>query len=344
MAEVLVVGTGSVGLRHARNLVALGARVRAFRYRARASNHDLPAGVEPVSELEPALDAADAVVVANRTDQHIAVAHAAARRRRPLFIEKPLATSLAGSEELLAAERDGLVVEAGFTLRCHPNLIWLHDFVAGGGLGVLHYMRAHVGQHLAEWRPGTDHRAGYSARRAWGGGVVLDLIHELDLVGWLGGRVTDVVAMTRNVPALDIETEAVAQIGLHLEGGTLAQVHLDYVRPLYGRALEMVGTRGIATWDYAAGTVTLERPREAPEVVHRVPAGFERNTMFIDHMARFLARAAGEPLAAASPLVEAVQALRVALAAHRSASARRAVRPVDIEPAAHQHPSEEQRA
>jgi predicted dehydrogenase len=133
--------------------------------------------------------------------------------------------------------------------------------------------------------------------------------------------------MTRTVPALEIETEAVAQIGLRLAGGALAQVHLDYVRPGYGRHFELVGRNGVLAWDYVAGTVSLERAGSAPVTVHRVPEGFQRNDMFLDHMRRFLDRVQGRAAQAVSPLTDAVAVLRTALAAHQSSRERHAVDP-----------------
>ena len=337
--NILVVGTGSIGKRHIANLLALGVDVRAFSYRAAAGDSSsqpvlLDPRVRLVGDLAQAL-ASDvhAVVVANRTDQHLAVALQAVRLGKHVFIEKPLAASLAQVKELVGAVCDqGLVVEAGFMLRHHPNLRWMQSYLGSGALGELMHLRASVGQWLPDWRPGTDHRQGYGAFRAQGGGVIFDLIHELDLVHWLVGPVVDVSAMTRVVPALEIETEGVAQIGLRMASGVLAQVHLDYVRPGYGREMELVGRHGVLSWDYTKGTVSLARSGAAPEVVHRVPDGFERNTLFRDHMAHFLQRIETPALEASSPLADAVSVLRIALAAHQSDRERRFVRPDDVTP------------
>ena len=174
----------------------------------------------------------NAVVIANSTDLHTGVALEAARRKKGLLIEKPLSTSLAGCDELQAlTEPHSLVVEMGFMLRFHPNLVWIKHYLESNSLGELTFIRASVGQWLPDWRPGTDHRVGYSAFRTTGGGVIFDLIHELDLVHWLAGTVVSVTAMTRHVGSLNIETEAIAQIGLRLKSATSAQIHLDYVRP-----------------------------------------------------------------------------------------------------------------
>jgi predicted dehydrogenase len=259
------------------------------------------------------------------------VALQAARYGKHLFLEKPISASMAGVNELVAkVQQNGLVVEAGFMLRSHPNLRWIREQLAQGLLGEIWHMRAAVGQWLPDWRPGTDHRQGYGAFKSLGGGVTFDLIHELDLVQWLLGPVIDVTAMMRSAAALEIETEAVAQINLQLAGGALAQVHLDYLRPGYGREMEIVGSKCVLRWDYVQGVVTLECAGQVQRVVHRVPVGFVRNQLYLDHMRHFLQRLNSPTLTAVSPLDDAVAVLRVALAAHISAQQRKHVSPLDL--------------
>lgn len=328
-----MVGTGSIGRRHIGNLLELGADVLTFSYRGPGTlPPELVERVAPVADWRDALkQELDAVVVANGTADHMAVALEAARAGKHLFIEKPLSVSLSGVDLLMKrVDTQGLIVECGFMLRCHPNLQWIRHSLADGQLGEVMHLRAAVGQWLPDWRPGTDHRKGYGAFRASGGGVIFDLIHELDIVHWLLGPAIDVMAMTRKVECLEIETEAIAQIGLQMERGSLAQVHLDYVRPGYGRDMEIVCRHGVIVWDYVAGTVQVERAGGSVELAHRVPTGFERNTMFQNHMAHFLRRLADPSLPPVSPLSDAVQVLRVALASHRASEARRHVRPSEL--------------
>ena len=330
--KILVLGTGSIGKRHIANLLSAGVQVSAYSYRASNGGADanpLDSRVNRVNDLSEALNSdVDAVVVANRTDQHMDVALQAASLKKHMFLEKPLAVSLTGTGELMQlVAQHQLVIEAGFMLRFHPNLLWIRDFLARGDLGDIMHLRAAVGQWLPDWRPGTDHRQGYGAFKATGGGVIFDLIHELDLVYWLFGTVQDVTAMTQVVPCLNIETEGIAQICLRMVSGVLAQVHLDYVRPGYGREMEIVGRHGVLRWDYIEGSVSLQKAGGLSEVVHQVPAQFERNTMFQQHMAHFLKRIRQPQMAAASSLEDSVAVLKVALAAHESSATRCFVRP-----------------
>lgn len=332
--RVLVAGTGSVGRRHIANLCRLGCEVVAYSYRGRVPEIEgVSTPISVVTEMDEGWGSKpDALVVANSTELHLEVALEAARQGIHLYIEKPLSISLEGVRELTdLVQAKELVVEAGFMLRFHPNLVWMKDFLDSGQLGELMYLRAAVGQWLPDWRPGTDYRLGYSADPGKGGGVIFDLIHELDLVNWLGGRVIDVAAMARDTRLLEIQSEAIAQIGLRLESKALAQVHLDYVRPVYGRTLEIVGHRGVLRWDYSQGTVTLGESDGSVRVVHSCPSGFDRNTMFLMAMAHFLRRISDSSVSPVSSLKDGIESLRVALACHRSVSERRNIRPDEID-------------
>lgn len=331
--RVLVAGTGSVGRRHIANLCRLGCEVVAYSYRGRVPEIEgVSTSISVVTDMEEGWGSKpDALVVANSTEQHLEVALEAARQGIHLYIEKPLSISLEGVRELTdLVQAKELVVEAGFMLRFHPNLVWMKDFLASGQLGELMYLRAAVGQWLPDWRPGTDYRLGYSADPGKGGGVIFDLVHELDLVNWLGGRVVDVSAMARDTRLLEIQSEAIAQIGLRLESKALAQVHLDYVRPGYGRTLEIVGHRGVLHCDYSQGTVTLGESDGSVRVVHSCPSGFDRNAMFLMAMAHFLRRISDSSVPPASSLTDGIESLRVALACYRSVSERRNIRPDEI--------------
>lgn len=320
--HILVVGTGSIGQRHIKNLLEMGVQVSAFSYRQSTSlPHHLQEKVFLYDDLQVALNSGvDAVVIANSTDKHIEVALKAAELCKHLYIEKPISNSLFELDRLnhLIATK-ALVVECGFMLRFHPNLQWIREKLTSVELGEIMYVRACVGQWLPDWRPGSDYRQGYGAFKAKGGGVIFDLIHELDLVYWLAGPINDVSAMTRNVTCLEIETEAIAQIGLRLASGALAQIHLDYVRPSYERSMEIVCLNGVLSWDYTKGIVYHLEKGKQPFLAHKTSDHFDRNSMFKSHMGHFLDRIQMPNIKAASSFDDAVEVLRVALASHLSA-------------------------
>ena len=325
---MLVVGAGSVGSRHIRNLLTLGAAVSVFRYRQDRVDElkQLGDGIRTFSSLQEALTSdIQAVVLANRPDQHIPVALAAAERGCHLFIEKPLSSDLADLDRLHRIVREKrLVVEVGCMMRFHPNLLWIRAALAEGRIGEVHGARAVVGQYLPDWRPTQDYRQTYSAHARQGGGVVLDLVHELDYLVWWLGRVESVSAFLGRVSALEISSEDIAQILLRFRSGVIAQVHMDYLRRGYHRCAEVIGSRGTLYWNAISDTVVL-RDGAGETTMHTTPTDFERNTMFLRHMGRFLEAVNGDTEPAV-PLAESIHVQEVAMAAHRSSETGRVVR------------------
>jgi predicted dehydrogenase len=321
--RVLVCGGGSIGRRHAANLNALGVEVRCWRARGPSAGPVLE-GTPDVDVLDEGINWCQAMVVATATDQHMALASAAAAAGRHLFLEKPVAHSLSGVAELVSlVARRGLIVEVGCQLRMHPVLQAMREHVKSGIDGRPLAFHGCVGQRLDQWRPGTDYRNGYSADVSRGGGALFDLIHEIDLVLWQLGRPVGVAAHLSCVGGLGIQAEDLANLIIVLEDGCSGSLQLDMVSSVYRRRFEVVCEKASLRFDYGAGKLWRDAPGGTSELA-RVPDGFQRNDLFTAHMDRFLTRIRSGGAAACS-LEEGVAALEVAVAAHAAARERRQV-------------------
>lgn len=313
--KVVVAGLGSIGRRHARNLVDLGVdTVLGCEPDAGAretARRDL--GIEVVPALAQALDRApDAVLVCTPTHEHLGVATAALEAGAHLFIEKPIAATLDGVAALVAGARaHRRVVLVGCNMRFHPGVAHLHETLERGRIGRTLYVRARFGHYLPNWRPGTDYRRSYSARRSEGGGILMESVHELDYVQWLGGEVAAVVAHTARLGELEIDSEDFAAVTLSLKSGAIAEILVDYLSPLKLRGCEVVGTAGVVRW--TSEGKAPERVRvvwggiDGGEDVLYASDAYDGNLMYVEEMRHFLACLAGE----AVPCLDAEQAARV---------------------------------
>lgn len=322
-----MIGCGSIGARHARNLVELGQRDLILfddRVEARDALRD-ELGGRTVEALDHAWsDPPDVVLVTTPTSTHLPLATEAARRGCHIFVEKPLGDTLAGTDELISLVADaGLVSFVGCNMRFHPGVRALKRLVEDGTLGPILSARFEVGQYLPDWRPATDYRTSYSARRDLGGGVVLDAIHELDYARWLLGEVAEVACFADHVSSLEIDTEDVASILLRFESGTIAEAHLDYVQRTYSRSCKLIGEAGTATWDYGKQELELFTA-DAGSTVVRLFDSWEPNEMYLEELRHFLRCLSGEedPLSDAG---DGARTLALALAAKESAAQKRIV-------------------
>jgi predicted dehydrogenase len=268
--RLLVIGAGSIGARHLNTAAGLGWSVAVVRRpgSAQRPRQNLPADTTIYEELRAAIDAfkPNGAIVASPTALHIDAARVLVERGIPTLIEKPLSNNAASAEQF-AREHDGRVpMGVACNLRFWPALTRMRAELAS--VGQVLSVRVQVGQHLSQWRPGTDYHTSYSAQPQLGGGVLLDLIHEIDYLLWTFGMPTTVIAEIVRTGALAIESEDLVAAVFRWPGGSLGELHLDYLRHHPRRSFEVIGAT--ATMAYDTDRHRLERWTEGGvvEVLH----------------------------------------------------------------------------
>lgn len=317
----MIAGLGSIGRRHLRNLVALGENdILLYRtHRSTLPDEDLAAF--PVeTDLENALaQKPDAVIVANPTACHLDVALPAARAGCNLFMEKPIADRqdkrLTELREIVSTQN--LKVLIGFQFRFHPTLGQIRELITAQKLGRPLSFRAHWGEYLPGWHPWEDYRQSYAARKDLGGGVVNTLCHPLDYVRWLFGEVVSLFGATDKISDLALDVEDVAEIVLKFDSGLIGSIHLDYFQRPPEHTLTINFERGLVRWDNATGAAEVYLTDGARWETLLPPSGFERNQLFLDETAHFLAVLRGE-VASRCDLSDGIRALELTEAVHQS--------------------------
>jgi predicted dehydrogenase len=341
--RALIVGLGSIGQRHARNLRALlGNAVQLLAYRVRRTapllSDNLTAdetrrpedvyGIESFDSLERALERRPhAAWICNPTSQHLDVAMLCASSGCDLFLEKPVSDSSRGIDRLLQVVTErGLVVAVSSQLRFHPGLKSLKAVLDSGQLGRPVAVRAQVGEFLPGFHPYEDYRTSYAARRSLGGGVVLTLIHDIDYLIWLFGMPHRLFSVGGKVSSLEVDVEDLASTLMDCGQGMVpfpVHLHMDYIRRPPRRTCEVLCETGVANLDLRANRLEIATP--AGEVSSaRANEPVERNTLFIAQMTDFLA-ACRSRVNPAVTLADGAAAVRVAEAVHRSFETRASV-------------------
>jgi len=322
--RAVVVGAGSVGRRHLRNLAALG--IDAIVLRSGAGRTDDVGGWRSVRRwADVAAFAPEIAIVANPTALHLPAALAAVRAGCHVLVEKPVSHTLDGLDALAAeVEARGLTAIVGYQFRFHPTLALVRDWIVDGWIGEVVFAQAHWGEYLPGWHPGEDYRLGYSARADLGGGVVRTLSHPLDYLRWLLGEVRAVAALSTRRSGLAIDVEDVAAVTLQLASGALGTVTLNYAERPPRHALSIVGTDGTVHWSAADGVARCWRASPEGWTTATPGASFERNALFVAELEHFVACVEGraEPRCT---LADGVRALALSLAALQAGRERRVV-------------------
>jgi glutamate-1-semialdehyde 2,1-aminomutase/spore coat polysaccharide biosynthesis protein SpsF len=289
--RALVVGCGSIGRRHARNLKSLGVLHLGFcdtspaalkQCREEVSGEVFGDYGEALQKFKP-----DIVLICTPPVYHVEEALAALQARSHVFIEKPLSHESSGIQTLIAeARRCDRSVQIGYNMRFHPGLKILKELIDSGKIGRVLWLTVEAGQYLPDWRPWQHYRESYSARHELGGGIILDGSHELDYICWLLGRPTEVTCRAEHLSSLDVDVEDSAWIYLTFPERRRAQLHLDFVQRAYTRTCKVVGDTGTAQWDFNVQEVrwfSSEQPGWKS-----IPYVFEANDMYVAEMVHFL--------------------------------------------------------
>ena len=246
--KILVIGCGSIGSRHAANAArrAEVAVVDTSPGRARACAGALGAcwfeTIDDGLRWRP-----DGVVVATPHSTHLAIAMRAIDAGADVLIEKPISHTETGLCAFLGAvQRCGRRAYVACNMRFHPGPATLKKHLQEIGKPL--FARAHVGNYLPAMRPGVDYRQLYAAKRAEGGGVVLDAIHEIDYLTWLFGPIVAVACQADRLSELEIDTEDHAMVTLRHACGTFCTAELDYLRKFKSRGCEVIGDAGVMVW------------------------------------------------------------------------------------------------
>jgi predicted dehydrogenase len=320
--RVAVLGCGSIGRRHVRNLRAIGdvqiacfdPVVESAKNLAETVESESFDQIEGIWAWRP-----QAVVVAAPTEEHVPLALEALAHDCDLFVEKPLSHSLAGVEELCAeAARRERVTLVGCNMRFHPGPAAVKRLQDAGEIGAVQSSRIQTGSYLPRWRPDSDYRESYSASRE-AGGAVLDCIHEIDLALWYHGPASLLAAVVRPATGIGLATDGLAELLLEHESGVLSSLHLNFVQRDYRRCCQVIGERGTIYWDFAEGVVRVHGEDGAERLREGQPAEWDVNDMYLDETRHFLDCVRSRAVTV-NPLTGGVAALRIAAAARAARS------------------------
>lgn len=276
--RVLVIGIGSIARKHINVLRTLYPDIELIALRSSPASVSIP-GIKDIYDFPVPSEDFDFVIISNPTSEHRETIIKSLSLRKPLFIEKPVLSSLYGVEEMLEMIEDsGIITYVACNLRFHPVVLSLREAVTKKR--PLEYS-SYCGSYLPSWRPESDYRNSYSAQLRLGGGVHLDLIHELDMCRFILGDPENVIKYYAKKSALEINSPDVAHYCLEYNDSS-AFITLNYYRKVSRRDIELV-------WDdeiWYANLLKNEIVSSTGDVLHSEP--YDVMNTYFDQMKYFL--------------------------------------------------------
>ena len=267
--NVIVIGYGSIGKRHVDNLL----KVRQIDQIIVCSNHhdsfqnhpekEKLKLVRSLEDLPPMISNGrqfDFAIIANETYKHVETANTLAESGIDLFIEKPISDSATKAISLKKiAENKDIKIFVAYNFRFLGAIQYIKNQISSGIIGSLYFAEIEVGQYLPSWRPLSDYRESYSARKEQGGGAALDLSHEIDYMRYLFGDPVSWKIMKSKVSDLDINSEDIFKGIYRFSNGFLCSVHMDYIRHNKKRGINIVGSKGTLECDFIKKYIKMQK-------------------------------------------------------------------------------------
>lgn len=268
--HIAIVGLGSIGRRHLRLVREFRPEIKITVVRSgegKAVSEEKIAN-ETVYRLEDAIESGiQAAVIATPAVFHLDQVAKLLRAGIHVLVEKPLSDSMEGVNKLVENwKKSNVVILLGYCMRHNPAAKKFKKMIVNETTGQIQNIHVECRSYLPDWRPSQDYRLTVSARKELGGGVLLELSHELDYVRWFFGEIESVIAVLKNSGTLGLDVEDCADLILKSAKGLPISVHLDFNTRIARRRCVVRCSDGDLTWDAVQKKVSLQRV-EGPEEV-----------------------------------------------------------------------------
>ena len=254
--KVLIVGLGSIATKHIYAIREIDGESEIYALR-RSINADDKEGIINLYSFDDAKKIVfDFAIVSNPTSKHKETIDMLLMLKCPLFIEKPVNDSIDLQDTIAEIEQNNVLTYIACNLRFLDALQYVKNELQSSKK-CINEVNVYCGSYLPDWRPGVDFRTTYSAQRNLGGGVNIDLIHEIDYMYWLFGQPLTISKILKSNSSLRIDAIDYANYCFEYSDFCASAV-LNYYRKDYKRTLEIVFDD--CTWlvDLQHNTITSE--------------------------------------------------------------------------------------
>jgi predicted dehydrogenase len=233
--KILFFGLGSIGTRHAR-LLKTHFKHDLYALRSNKNGKGNELGIKEIYNLKD-IDKIkpDIAFITNPTNLHIHYALLCAKKGINLFIEKPLSNNNQGIQELINEIRKRhLVSYTAYNLRFHPAIVWLKEYLKKN---YPFHVTINASSYLPDWRKNVKHLEHYSAFKSKGGGVILELSHEIDYLYYLFGGFKKIKINSKRLSDVTVDAEDFIDLLAEFNNNIFGNIHINFFSQLLRREI-----------------------------------------------------------------------------------------------------------
>jgi CMP-N,N'-diacetyllegionaminic acid synthase len=174
----------------------------------------------------------DYIVISNDTNQHYEFINLINKnlKKKIILVEKPVSGNF-----FKFKEKNKNKFFVNYNLRFHPGIIFLKNQLKDKK--GLFYFTLNTNSFLPSWRKNIEYKKSYSANRKRGGGVLLDLSHEIDLLLWLFKKPIRFNYINKKVSNLKISSDDIFILNGKITNKTYFSINLNYFSRFQSRTI-----------------------------------------------------------------------------------------------------------
>ena len=325
--SVAVVGCGSIGQRHIKNLQKIGfKKLSALRtnkgyFKKLSTKLKVKEYKDWKSFLK--LDN-DIAIISNPSSLHLKTVKKLLNHAKGIFIEKPFSHNLHGTNDIInLIKKNKIVSFVGNNLLFHPIIKNIKNYINTHDMGLLISMQIQAGQYLPDWHSYEDYKKSYFSKEDLGGGVLLTLIHEIETALTFAGNAREVFCYLKNYDSLNIEVESQAYLMIKHTNDTVSSIHLDYVQKTPHRSGLLTFENGWISYDFNKNIVISKNVYQKKEKIIWEDKKYNYNTMYVDELKKFVELTKQGLIIHENDAENAIESIKVVEAAKKSNSQKR---------------------
>lgn len=266
--NLLIIGCGSIGRRHAKNAKVLKAEIILCDLNPLLME-SLCTEIGQVPCYDNYLKAVeseniDAAVVATPSSLHVKIVTQLASRGIHILVEKPISHSLEGIDLLLSTVNQHTVTAMmGHSNRFHEGFLTLKALLDKQEIGKVFHVSSCNGWYLPDWHFHEDYQFEYAAQKSLGGGAALtNFSHSLDTFQWLFGSIDKIMGWKTTLGSLSIDVEDSAFCLLHTDQDVVITDIADFLSRFPRKDLTITGSEGHIEADFSNCLLKLWKTKD----------------------------------------------------------------------------------
>ena len=281
--KVAVIGCGSIGRRHISNFLKNDCEVIAYnRSNQRRNFVKDKYKIKTFDDLNKIVKCQpDLAVICSPNKFHLEQSIFFAQNSVHLFIEKPLCLIDQDLKKLKSIiKKNKIITHVGCNLRFNYGILELRKLIKKNIIGKILNAEFNTGMYLPDWHPNEDYKKMYSSKKKLGGGVLMDMIHEIDLSIWLFKNPIYIASIIKNTKTLKINTEDFINIIMSYKNNLTVSMNLNYIEKPHRRTIRLIGAKGILDLDLIKKQLVICQGNKMKKI--KFPKYIDHNNMYME--------------------------------------------------------------